>query len=80
MKYTITGTYRKLYSTKQYDTFDKIAHELYGEYGGEKVASYIIDVNPEYADVLIFGAGVKLYLPRLERAETSTLPKWKGGA
>lgn len=76
MRYTITGTYRKQYSTKQYDTFDKIAFELYGD---ENVASYIIDANPEYSDVIIFNAGVQLYLPKLERVETSTLPKWKGG-
>ena len=76
MRYAITGTYRKPYSTKQNDTFDKIAHELYGD---ERVASYIIDANPEYADVLIFGAGVNLNLPRLETVEASTLPKWKGG-
>ena len=76
MRYTITGTYRKQYSTRANDTFDKIAHELYGD---ENVASYIIDANPEHADVIIFGAGVSLYLPKLERVETSTLPKWKGG-
>ena len=76
MRYTITGTYRKQYSTKQNDTFDKIAYELYGD---ENIASYIIDANPEYADVIIFSAGVGLRLPKLERVETSTLPKWKGG-
>lgn len=76
MRYTITGTYRKQYSTRQNDTFDKIAYELYGD---EKIASYIIDANPEYANVVIFSAGVSLYLPKLERVETSTLPQWKGG-
>lgn len=76
MKYTITGTYRKPYSTKQNDTFDKIAYELYGD---EMVASYIINANPEHAMTVIFGAGVTLNLPKLERVETSTLPKWKGG-
>ena len=76
MRYTITGTYRKQYSTKQNDTFDKIAYELYGD---ESVASYIIDANPEHADVVIFGVGVSLYLPKLEQVASSTLPKWKGG-
>ena len=60
----------------QNDTFDKIAYDLYGD---EKIACYIIDANPQYSDVLNFGAGVKLNLPKLERVETSTLPKWKGG-
>lgn len=76
MRYTITGTYRKQYSTKQYDTFDKIAYEIYGD---ESVASYLIDANPEYSDVIIFNAGVQLYLPKLESVGTSTLPQWKGG-
>lgn len=76
MKYKVTGNYRKQYSTKQNDTFDKIAFDLYGD---ETVASYIINANPDKANVVIFGAGESLYLPKLERVETSTLPKWKGG-
>lgn len=76
MRYTVNGTYRKQYRTKQNDTFDKIAYDLYGD---EKIASYIIDANPEHSDVIIFNEGVYLYLPKLEIKETSTLPTWKGG-
>ena len=77
MRYTANGTYRKQYITKANDTFDKIAHYLYGD---ETAASYLIKANPDYADVLVFREGVTLTLPKLELIETSTLPKWKGGA
>ena len=76
MRYAVSGNYRKQYKTQQNDTFDKIAYELYGD---EKIASYIISANPDYADTLVFGAGVSLYLPIIEQIETSTLPTWKGG-
>jgi len=76
LRYKVTGTYRKQYTTKQFDTFDKIAYDLYGD---ETVASYIINANPDKANVIIFSAGESLYLPKLETAEISTLPKWKGG-
>lgn len=76
MRYKVNGTYRKQYSTKQNDTFDKIA--LYF-YGSETAASYLIEVNPEYSDVVVFSAGTLLWLPKLEQIETSTLPTWKGG-
>ena len=76
MRYKVIGTYREPYSTKQYDTFDKIAYDLYGD---STVASYIINANPDKSNVVIFNAGESLYLPKLERVESSTLPKWKGG-
>lgn len=76
MRYTTVGTYRKQYITKANDTFDKIAYDVYGD---ENIASHIIAVNPEHSATVIFKEGVHLYLPILEVAETSTLPKWKGG-
>lgn len=76
MIYEMNGFYRKQYSTKANDTFDKIAFDLYGD---EKIASYLIEANPEYSDTLIFGEGILLNLPKLEQKETSTLPQWKGG-
>ena len=76
MRYKANGVYPKQYSTKQNDTFDKLALYFYGD---EKIASYLIEVNPKYADVLVFDEGVLLNLPKLERIETSTLPQWKGG-
>lgn len=77
MRYTTNGTYRKQYSTKGMDTFDKIAFDLYGD---ERIASYILAENPAYSDTLIFDEGVLLNLPIIELKETSTLPQWKRGA
>ena len=76
MRYKANGVYPKQYSTKQNDTFDKIALYFYGE---EKLSTFLIDANPQYSNVIIFDEGVKLYLPRLELIEAETLPKWKGG-
>lgn len=76
MRYNIVGYYRKQYQTQQNDTFDKLAIDFYGD---EKIASYLIKANPDYADTLIFRAGIMLNLPKLEQIATSTLPQWKGG-
>ena len=63
------------YRTQAGDTFDSLALTMYNE---EKLANYIIDFNPDYADVLIFPANVELYLPVVEDAETpETLPPWR---
>lgn len=42
------------------------------------LAHYIVEFNPDYADVLIFDANVALRLPIVEGAETpETLPPWR---
>ena len=65
----------KKYMTRQGDTFDALALEMYGE---ETLAHYIIEFNPDYADVLIFEANVPLRLPIVENVETpDTLPPWR---
>lgn len=67
----------KQYTTREGDTFDALALEMYGS---EKLTHYIIEFNPDYADVLIFEAGVILRLPIVEDAElSSTLPPWRRG-
>lgn len=40
----------KDYTTREGDTFDALALEMYGE---EMLAHYIAEFNPDYADVLI---------------------------
>ena len=57
----------KDYTTREGDTFDALALEMYGE---EMLAHYIVEFNPDYADVLIFDANVALRLPK-------TLPPWR---
>jgi phage tail protein X len=67
----------KEYTTREGDTFDALALEMYGE---ESLAHYIIEFNPDYADVLIFDANVALRLPIVEDAELpETLPPWRRG-
>lgn len=63
------------YSTQAGDTFDSLALTMYND---EKLASYIIEFNPDYADVIIFDANVELRLPIVERTDTpETLPPWR---
>ena len=65
------------YITQEGDTFDELALDMYGD---ERLAHYIIDYNPDYADVLLFEANVELYLPIVEDAETPvSLPPWRRG-
>ena len=65
----------KEYTTREGDTFDALALEMYGE---ETLAHYIIEFNPDYADVLIFDANVPLRLPIVEDVELpETLPPWR---
>lgn len=65
----------KEYITREGDTFDALALEMYGE---ETLAHYIIEFNPDYADVLIFDANVALLLPIVEDVEMpDTLPPWR---
>ena len=65
----------KIYTTREGDTFDALALSMYGE---ERLAHYIIEFNPDYADVIIFDANVKICLPVVENAETpETLPPWR---
>ena len=67
----------KNYTTREGDTFDALALQLYND---ERLAHYIIEFNPDYADVVIFDANVALRLPIVEDAETpETLPPWRRG-
>ena len=50
----------KDYTTREGDTFDALALEMYGE---EMLAHYIAEFNPDYADVLIFDANVAHHNP-----------------
>ena len=75
-RYRIIGYYKQPYRTQAFDTFDSIAYKLYGV---DTVASYIIEANPQYANVVQFEPDILLKLPKLEEIEKSTLPQWKGG-
>ena len=65
----------KEYTTREGDTFDALALQLYND---ERLAHYIIEFNPDYADVVIFDANVALRLPIVENVELpDTLPPWR---
>lgn len=63
------------YTTREGDAFDSIALRMYYE---EKLAHHIIAANPDYADVMIFGAGITLRIPVINAGELpATLPPWR---
>lgn len=65
----------RIYTTVDGDTFDALALEFYDE---EKLASAIIQANPDYCDTLIFSAGVELIIPeQIAVAMPETLPPWR---
>lgn len=71
----ITG-YNRIETTEG-DTFDALALEFYND---EQKASQIIAENPDYCDVLIFEAGVTLWIPVVDEVELpETLPPWRRG-
>lgn len=66
------------YTTRQGDTFDELALQVYDS---EKKAHLLIEANPDYADVLIFDAGVALTIPVYENtAPPETLAPWRRGS
>lgn len=63
------------YVTSQGDTFDDLAMDFYDN---ECWSSEIIKENPHYADVLIFDAGITLYIPVIEDiTDNSDKPPWE---
>ncbi|MGI5839282.1 MAG: tail protein X [bacterium] len=62
------------YTTMHGDTFDILALDLYND---EFQAHRIIQANPQYVNVLVFDAGVKLRLPIPQAEAAATLPPWK---
>lgn len=62
------------YTTVQGDTFDMLAYRAYGD---EFKAHYIIQANPDCANVLVFNAGIILTVPIISKSAASSLPPWK---
>lgn len=57
------------------DTFDMLALLYYND---EKLASSIIEENPDYCDVLIFDAGTVLIIPDAATVTPpESLPPWR---
>lgn len=65
----------KPHITAEGDTFDALALEYYND---EKLASTIIQANPDHCDTLIFEAGVSLKIPEVTQVTLpETLPPWR---
>ena len=65
------------YVTIEGDTFDALALAFYNN---EKLASTIIQANPDYCDVLIFEAGISLKIPVATTVTPpESLPPWRRG-
>ena len=63
------------YTTKEGDMFDMIALNFYNE---EKMATTIIEANPDYADVVVFNADIELIIPIVQDTEgVETKPPWR---
>ncbi len=65
---------RTNYTTKQGQTWDQIALEVYGE---ERHADYLMASNYPYLDVLVFSGGEVLSTPPLPEELDGTLPPWR---
>ena len=65
----------KNHMTAEGDTFDSLALEYYDD---EKLASTIIQANPDHCATLIFEAGVSLVIPDVSTVTLpETLPPWR---
>ena len=65
------------YTTTQDDTWDSIAFRLWGR---EHLMNMLLQANPDFADILVFPAGVVLAVPDVDLTATinpvSELPPW----
>lgn len=65
----------KTHITAEGDTFDALALAYYND---EKLASTIIQANPDHCATLIFEAGVSLAIPEVSTVTyPETLPPWR---
>lgn len=64
----------KTYTTIQGDMWDLIAKRLYGD---EAALNVLLDANQQYADTVVFPAGIVLKVPEYTVPVTSMLPPWR---
>ncbi len=64
-----------IYTTIAGDTWDGVAYKVYGD---EKLVGYLMDVNTEHLETVIFSGGIQLAVPELpEENKVNNLPPWK---
>lgn len=67
----------RIHKAKSGETPDLIALEYYSN---EFMASYILDANPNYQNVMIYEGGEELVIPVFDTVEDdSTLAPWRQG-
>ena len=62
------------YTTRQGDTWDSIAHAVYGDEG---YMQDMIRLNWQYIDTLTFDGGVSLEMPDRTAYSPPGMPPWK---
>lgn len=62
------------YITIQGDMWDSIAKRLYGT---EAAPNVLLEANQQYADIVMFPAGIMLRIPKYIAPKVSTLPPWR---
>lgn len=63
----------KYHTTVTGEMWDMLSYRYYGS---EHLFPVLIDANPDYADVIVFSAGVKLVIPDVDTTETAPVPPW----
>jgi phage tail protein X len=64
------------YTTILGDEWDGIARKVYGTRKSDLLVHLLLEMNPEYREVVIFGSGVELSVPPAPEALTTSLPPW----
>lgn len=65
----------KTYYTIQGDMWDGIAKKLYDDESG---VNALLEANQQYADIVVFPAGIILDVPDYEKSTpTNLLPPWR---
>ncbi len=64
------------YITKQGDTWDLMAYDLYGD---EKYMRYLLEANWPLLDTLVFSSGTKVLVPDLPEETDEDRPFWRTG-
>ncbi len=62
------------YMTKQGDTWDLMAYDLYGN---EKYMRYLLEANWPLLDTLVFSSGTLIYVPDLPEETDEDKPFWR---
>ncbi len=66
--------WKETYTTKQGQTWDQVALEVYGE---ERHADFLMQNNFAHLDTLVFSSGEVLNTPELPVELDGSLPPWR---